>query len=215
MVYSDNICNIFIQTDIEHRVNATVKEVVVTPDVHDETCMYNGLVPVENLGVDDYKEIESLCDNHDKTQDSSKSFYSHNSTMQIILNWYSIYSTISVKLNISHTRCKPVYIDICYFVFGIAIKQKYQTRHHLYLNYISQYSNITIMKDAQYFAPYKYLSQLHGKCIILISTMNQTLWNDTFEEQIMRELCNLEIDFINSQVTSIKGSLQDSTIFNT
>ena len=126
-----------IQTDYRHRVNATVNELVVTV-VHDKLHMYSGLVALENMGNNDYKETESLCDNHDGTKDPSRSFYSHNSTLLITIYWYGIYSTITVRLSIAQTRCKPVYIDICYFIYGV------NKMHEFYLIYVSQYSDTTL-----------------------------------------------------------------------
>ena len=87
---SDKICSTNIQVDYNNRVNATVNEVVVNAG-NDKLCMYSGLAAVEKLGNDDYKETESFCDNHD----------SHNSSLLIILYWYSIYNTITVRLSIT------------------------------------------------------------------------------------------------------------------
>ena len=131
---SDITCGISIQADHAHRINATVNEVVVMSNIYDKTCIYSGLVAFEKLGHDDYREPQSFCDNHD----SSKSFYSNNSTMHVMLYWYSIYSTITVRLNITQIRCKPVYIDICFYYYGIVKMPEYGKKCQVYLNYASQ-----------------------------------------------------------------------------
>ena len=51
---------------------------------------------------------------------------------QIPNNVYQL--PITARLNISQTRCKPVYIDVCSFIYGIT------KLHEFYLNYVSQYS---------------------------------------------------------------------------
>ena len=92
-------------------MNVTVTEIIAV-EGHDLNCLFSGLVAAEKL-KDDYRQTDTVCQNHDGTKDSSRSFYSYNSSLILVLYFYKPYSTINATVNISQTKCQPVQIDIC------------------------------------------------------------------------------------------------------
>ena len=63
-----------------------------------------------------YKESTTICQRHDGQIEQSRSLYSSNSSLVLVLYWYNRYNryhNITVSLSLSLTRCKPINIDLC------------------------------------------------------------------------------------------------------
>ena len=104
-------CVIHIQAETGIQINVTVDHVSYLGEGSSE-CKYAGLVIVEEL-TDEYKESSSLCSNHSRSSRQSRSFYSHNSSLTLVLYWYEPYSVINATLKISQTTCKTIWLDDC------------------------------------------------------------------------------------------------------
>ena len=134
-----NKCILYATTEYDH-INVSVVKITTT-NWFDPLCVFCGLVAAENIKYD-YRQSDTLCKNYNATKDPSRSFYSHNSALALILYWYKRYGLINVTLNIFKTKCKVVYIDVC---------NKYTKAHNFcgwnsncqsYLNYTIQYSGV-------------------------------------------------------------------------
>ena len=186
----DKVCIIYISAKYGYHINATVIK-LSTPGFYYPNCMYSGLVKAEQL-PHDYKQSETICKNNDKTKHSSRSFYSYNSTLTLILYWYKQYRTINVSLNISQTKCEPVEIDVCmYYKYCRKIGPRfYRYKCNPYLKYTTQYTMVKLLND-------KGLRFIHmqNKCIVFILSNNST------------DSCGSRIDFVSSKIQAIRGQL--------
>ena len=165
--------------------------------VYDPTCLFNGLVAWEKLS-NDYRQSDTLCQNHDGIKYPSRSFYCHNSSLSLVLYWYKPYSTINVTVNISQTKCQPVPIKFCHYDHTFDCKA--DSKCHSYLNYVTKYSPINISLSGGLT-----FTQLHGKCIIVTLFSNGT-------SNLLK--CEINIELKMSLAKAIKGLIQGQPLFN-
>ncbi len=104
-------CVVFIQAQRRSQVNVTVTNVHYI-GVDSMTCKYGGLTVAEESG-NDYKEIATLCQNHDGFLRLNRRFYSNHSSLKLILYSYNHLSQINTSLMISQSKCTTLQIDPC------------------------------------------------------------------------------------------------------
>ena len=104
-------CVLVYKKYMRYDINATVTQMTIQGfRTHQVECTYGGLLGIEgNKGI--FKESLSVCENIDHTVHHSRSFYSSNSTLILILYWYQPYSNITLTLEVSKTECKTTYIN--------------------------------------------------------------------------------------------------------
>ena len=197
----DTVCTIAIHILDGYHVNVTINK-LLRIGLYDETCLYGGLVASEQL-TDDYRQSSTVCENYHGTK-QPRSFYSHKSSLILILYWYKMYNTFNITVDISGTSCEPVNIDICHYedaCMDIGI-----SRCLLYLNYVTQYSSINISTEATYLSetpfshPILRLIPLQNKCFILALLQNETIRNI--------ETCEIDMIPIRSQMKEMRSSEQ-------
>ncbi len=97
-------CAVFLKAQNGYQVNATITKVSYKGFIENVTCKYGGLVATEQL-IDDYRESVTLCQNHDGSSRLSRSLYSTNSSLTLVLYWYN-HSSINASLTLSVTKCR-------------------------------------------------------------------------------------------------------------
>ena len=107
----DNLCVFNINTESNQQINVTLNK-IDSVGVYNPTCKYGGIVAGEYLD-NRYKESTTICQRHDGQIEQSRSLYSLNSSLVLVLYWYNRYHNIRVSLSLSLTRCKPINIDLC------------------------------------------------------------------------------------------------------
>ena len=107
----DHVCVVGVNTETGLEINVTLNK-IVSEGIYNPTCKYGGIVAGEYLD-NEYKESTAVCEKHDGQFEESKSIYSKNSSLILVLYWYNMYQNIAVSLSLSLTRCKPVNIDVC------------------------------------------------------------------------------------------------------
>ena len=106
----DNLCVFHINTESNQQINVTLNR-IDSVGVYNPTCKYGGIVAEEYLD-NRYKESTTICQRHDGQIEQSRSLYSSNSSLVLVLYWYNRYHNITVSLSLSLTRCKPINIDV-------------------------------------------------------------------------------------------------------
>ena len=135
-------CVIHIQTETGIQINVTADDVSYLGEESFE-YKYAGLVIVEEL-TDEYKESTTLCSNHRRSSRQSRSFYSHNSSLTLVLYWYEPYSAINATLKISQTTCKPIWLDDCVIESLCSPFADNLDECNLYLRKITRFSKATL-----------------------------------------------------------------------
>ena len=107
----DYVCVVHINTEMDFQINVTLNE-IVSEGIYNPNCKYGGIVVGEYLDYK-YEESNAVCQKHNGLIEQSRSMYSKNSSLVLILYWYNIYQNITVSLSLSLTRCKSVNIDLC------------------------------------------------------------------------------------------------------
>ena len=135
-------CVIQIDAESASQINVTASHIRYVGEESLE-CKYAGLVAVEEL-TDEYKESTTLCSDHVGSRRQSRNFYSHNSSLTLVLYWYEPYSVINVTLNISQSACKTVWLDDC---MATSLCSPFITHHdecNAYLRKITRFSKATL-----------------------------------------------------------------------
>ena len=78
-------------------------------DLHSSTCLYRGFA-LYNKIYESYEEIFSSCQSDIF---NSRSFFSTNSSLLMVLYMYKQYGSVTMSSNISAVNCKPVIISLC------------------------------------------------------------------------------------------------------
>ncbi len=140
-ICSEQVCAVHIWTEPAFQVNTTVTRLTHEGE-KSITCSYGGFVVAENL-VGDYKESATLCEPQEGSSKYNRNFYSFNSSVLAILYWYKHHCNMSVTINISQTRCKPVQFDHCFFDAFCTLENGYfMMTCHKYLKKVAQLSDL-------------------------------------------------------------------------
>ena len=190
-------CILLVNTEYGFQVNATLTK-ITSVGSYNPICTLSGVVGGEAL-KNDYRQTETVCENHDETKNPSRSFYSHNSSLILVLYWYKPYSVINVTVKISKTKCKPVRISVCQsFIYCWQNWKKKQKCQH-YLKYVALYSQINI--SLNYIGERKIsYTQLRETCIVFIIMTNVS-------RAQRRSRCSVSVIFQKNKINSIKGAL--------
>ena len=166
------LCVVSIYAESGQHVNVTILK-MTTYELCDRSCRYSGLVAGEKLR-DDYSQSDTLCKNHDQANFTSRSFYSYNSSLKLIMYWYKGYSDIKVSVHISQTNCEPLKIDVCKIDTYTCIQSEcnyFQSEYNYYLKNVTKYSLNEIYNVGKYF----YFKQTNGKRCVGFSLSTKIL----------------------------------------
>ena len=93
-----------------------------------------------------YKESTTICQRHDGQIEQSRSLYSSNSSLVLVLYWYNRYHNITVSLSLSLTRCKPINIDLCRYDILCLKHDENMDSCKKYINSTMKWSNIKLFQ---------------------------------------------------------------------
>ena len=136
-----SVCVTHILSGDRDEVNLTILDVFYDNPLN-FGCLLWGVVVVEDVN-NTFEESKIICEQFTKSSSASKSFYSLNSTLFLIIYNYKVRSTgiYSVFGSISKTRCKPLNLDPCELVYHYCDPIK---SAKLYLSSIPRFSNISL-----------------------------------------------------------------------
>ncbi len=151
-------------------------------DVGSLLCTFAGLIAAEHLrGI--YQESYTVCTEHNHSDSGlSRSFYSSEASLILVLYWYKSYAEIDVILNVSNTPCKAIEINLCMCVHN------FQT-NKVILDAFNQMNEVKLTKrhgsECSFFVSFPddncYIFQLYKK------------GNRTSEHQRAYEFCSLSL----------------------
>ena len=148
-----NICIHEIKVNKGYKVNVTLKEMNIT-GFQSEKCLFGGMSATETI-QNEFKEYVTLCTENNLPH---RRYYSTTSSLKVILYWYKPYSSISVSLGITSTKCKAVQIapsDFCSCLQTPPCNE--------YFKKITRYSHVSLAHS--YFDRIEY-SISHNECIV-------------------------------------------------
>ena len=136
-----SVCVTHILTGNGDEVNFTILDVFPDNPLN-FGCLLWGVVVVEDIN-NTFEESKIICQQFTKSTLASKSFYSLNSSLFLIIYNYRVRSTgsYSVFVSISKTRCKPFNLDPCELVYHYCDPIK---SAKLYLSSIPRFSTISL-----------------------------------------------------------------------
>ena len=108
----NKLCISLFLAESENEVNITAIAVKSTHP-YDNNCLYAGLVAGERI-ANNYKESKTICESNYDYKGHAINFYSNNSSLILIMYSYKEYGEINASVMVSHTKCKPVTINLCY-----------------------------------------------------------------------------------------------------
>ena len=184
------LCVLTANADAGYQVNITTI-VVKSTNAYNYNCLYGGLVTGERL-ASKYRESKTVCESSCNGQGIS--FYSKNTSLTAVVYWYQEYSKIFSTIMISQTKCKPVFIDLCYLHTLEILKYmpKKQVLHtfmtldilihvqktsHSYLHDITRFSGIDLSLQKDGTLAYK---EVETECGILQFLSDPTTFTDTY-----------------------------------
>ena len=104
-------CVIQITAPTSPQVNVPVTKITYVCHYLDSSlCQYGRIVVFEKT-KDNYEERYIFCENHHKHHNHSRSFYSRNSSLTLVLYCYHPYCELYTELHISTTSCTAVSIQ--------------------------------------------------------------------------------------------------------
>ncbi len=103
-----NILALDLQTQPNLQILVTVTNLAFTGWFSYE-CRYGGVVAGEILG-EDYAESQSICQT--VKGEMERYFYSHNSSIILLVYWYENYSELKTSMKLSVTKCNPVLLEV-------------------------------------------------------------------------------------------------------
>ena len=134
-------CLIVLYAQPDFQVNVTVINMCYkSTKLHSHNCRYGGLVFTEDMNGNE-KEIGPFCENHSNFTESSRSYYSSNSTLIMVLYSYDEYSTVNVTLRLSQTKCKPVALSY----YDVQLFCQYKESHNHCAKYLKQITRGTVL----------------------------------------------------------------------
>ena len=102
---------VLIKTTAIFQIRGTLEMVNYTRP-YDPTCLYGGLV-VGEYSNKNFEDSFTVCDS--TREKVSRSFYSRQSSLMLLLYWYREYSDLNVSVIFSQTTCRSVLFDPCVF----------------------------------------------------------------------------------------------------
>ncbi len=159
-----NPCVIFMHTADNLRINTTVSEMrytgLIKPDL---SCDYGGLTVVEKSSKKPWDTFV-VCSNHTVI---SRSIYSDSNHCHLVLFWYTEYSEIQARVQLSKTNCRSITIDNCLMesCFHHFYKLDWRVNSHLYANAILEppKSCLKLLSDSSTFGNMTLSRKYHDK----------------------------------------------------
>ena len=181
-----NVCVLFLNTRSDNKVNVTIINVTyVGVDFNRPNCYYGGLVTGEHFNGK-YMESSAVCQPLDGSKRQSRSFYSYNSSLVIVLYWYKHYSAINATIEISQTRCEPIRINLC--TANILCHYLHDTTQCD--QYLQSIQNSHVRFDAE--SNHYLLSVQQNKCVALHFTDKGTNFSATHENDSDKR-CHIQL----------------------
>ena len=114
--FSKVLCSMKLESGSEYQINFTITNIQSLIPI-DIGCLFWGVATVEFIGGK-YKESNVICSSFN-IKTPSRSFYSLNSTLFVIIYAYTKYRFGNVSAIISRTKCKPVHLEPCLLAVSI------------------------------------------------------------------------------------------------
>ena len=140
---NNNLCTLNVFAKYGNQVNVSVVKLTYQ-GIASETCEYAGLVATQHLGAHDYKETIALCEAHDSNVSQNRNFFSHNSSLMIVLYWYGHEDVIETTVSLSFTECKPVEICPCTYYHLCMMESEDHTACNAYLKKQMEFSDVKL-----------------------------------------------------------------------
>ena len=137
-----------------YQVNITVEDFSSKTKVFPQ-CTLGGLHISEQL-FSKFRESMTFC----RSESIHRNFYSHNSSVIVLLYWYEHYDKISTVLNISQTECRHIHIDPC---FNSWTCRNYTMPCNSYLMNVTKYLNVTLLSHGNGY----FLKRTEEQCIVI------------------------------------------------
>ena len=135
-----NLCLTCFLTSSELQVNLTVFH-IVGAGKYTFQCPEGGILTMEHLNSK-YMESVVLCEEHDGNKVPSRSFYSSNSSLILMMYWFG--KKINVSISITLTRCQPVHIEPCVY-YLLTCKSAFHAKD--YLKKITKFSKLQLIQN--------------------------------------------------------------------
>ena len=94
----DYVCVFLVNTRTDLQINVTLNE-IVSEGICNPTCKYGGIVVGEYLD-NEFQEYPAVCQKHNGHIEQSRSMYSKNSSLVLVLYWYSMYQNITASVSL-------------------------------------------------------------------------------------------------------------------
>ena len=158
---------ILLQAQQGFQVNVTVLN-IFSSFTQSSDCTDWGFLIVEHLDGK-YEESITLCSKHNGSSVPSRSFYSVNSTLIMLLYSYPGIQQLNISGVISTTQCKTIYFDPCtYYLSAKQCKSVFQFKS--YLKNIQKFLKIHLTKQRavmNYNVEDIFVSLLEEQCIVI------------------------------------------------
>ncbi len=132
--HSPCLLMIHVREGSQFHVNISIKEISWEgryPEGSD--CMYFGVLAVEKEG-NKLKESETVCENFKAHNYLSRSFYSQNTSLGLLLYWYEPYSFLSVRAVVDKTECSVAVLNFISLEKFCGQSQTLKTCNHFLAN---------------------------------------------------------------------------------
>ncbi len=103
--------NTLVSVSLPLQVNATIIKIQTTGE-HLDTCSFAGVFTFSSF-ANKTRESPSLCHNSSFKSNFSRSFYSVNSSLHLLLYWRKMQSGIEADFLLGITNCNSVFICVC------------------------------------------------------------------------------------------------------
>ena len=143
-----------IAANKNYQVNITVMDFSSKTKVFPH-CTLGGLQISEQL-LSEFRESITIC----RSESIHRNFYSHNSSLMVLLYWYEHYDRISTVLKISQIECRHIHIDPG---FNRWTCRNYKIPCGSYLSHVTKYLNVTLINNGNGY----FLEGTEEQCIVI------------------------------------------------
>ncbi len=107
-LYNAQMCVRSFRSHLGQQLSARLISLSVHKEAQTPNCQHGGLSLLDGQG----KEISTVCQN--KTSSGPQIFYSSDTTMVLVVFWYSQHIAVHTQLNVTNIQCRAVVIDTCF-----------------------------------------------------------------------------------------------------
>ena len=136
----------------------------------------------------------------EKSQEKIRRFYSHRSSLILVLYWYKRYSEINISVSLSQTTCRPILFDRCLYNLCCLLNMCQKC-----VNSVTYHSDKTFNSGHHIL----YFNFRKGQCVVMqFQTMSNVEVSFSDETHITKS-CHLELRSASSKslITQISGLL--------